>query len=48
MHRLIIHQVANMLKQLFLSTFRYYAGSLKLLKITLHKLSGNYSNISEH
>jgi hypothetical protein len=29
--------VAKMLKQLFLSTFRYYSGSLKSLKITLHK-----------
>ena len=28
-----------MLKQLFLSTFRYHPGTLKLLKITVHKLT---------
>jgi hypothetical protein len=31
--------VAKMLKQLFLSSFRYYSGTLKLLKITLHELT---------
>jgi hypothetical protein len=35
----IIQPVAKMLIQLFLSTFRYYSGTLKLLKITLHKLT---------
>jgi len=36
---IIIHHVAKMLKQLFLSSFRYYSGTLKLLKITLHELT---------